>query len=154
MRIEIYSRDRYFTVTGQHVPGTPDDLQERTAELAALCEELFGSANPSPSGTDCWIGPPRAFSPGNDDDDALLRRAHEAANGQKFADLFAGRWQGGYRSQSEADLALCRLFAFWADGDADRIDRLFRLSSLLRAKWDKQRGPSTYGANTIRKALE
>jgi primase-polymerase (primpol)-like protein len=152
--VEIYSRDRYFTVTGQHVPGTPDDLQERTEELAALCKELFGTAALTPGYTGSCIGPPRAYNPGDDDDNALLRRAHDAANGGKFADLFAGRWQGRYPSQSEADLALCQFLAFWTDRNPERMDRLFRRSGLMRAKWDEGRGPSTYGANTIRKALD
>src|ERR1039457_1833214 len=32
-RIEIYTRSRWATVTGQHVEGTPVDLEDRTHEL-------------------------------------------------------------------------------------------------------------------------
>ena len=35
-KIEIYDRERYFTVTGQHVPGTPLTVEERTAQLRDL----------------------------------------------------------------------------------------------------------------------
>src|ERR1039457_6223222 len=35
-RIEIYTRLRWSTVTGEHVSGTPLDLEDRTTELLAL----------------------------------------------------------------------------------------------------------------------
>ena len=38
--------------------------------------------------------------------------------------------------------------------DTGQIDRLFRKSKLFRSKWDEKRGNSTYGANTILKALK
>ena len=77
-------------------------------------------------------------------------------NGEKFQDLWEGRWQQ-YRwfpSQSEADMALCSMLAYWTDSDADQIDRLFRQSALYRPKWDEPRGATTYGQLTIQKALE
>jgi hypothetical protein len=43
--------------------------------------------------------------------------------------------------------------AFWAGGDAGRIDRLFRQSGLYRPKWDERRGQETYGQHTIATAL-
>jgi primase-polymerase (primpol)-like protein len=167
MRIEIYSRNRYFTVTGQHVPGTPDDLQERTEELAALCKDLFGSTLESVPGPESRASPERStpgstrwwprphWHPNDEDNDVLLARAHaDPWRGDKFAGLFAGRWrERGYQSQSDADLALCGLLAYWTEGDAHRMDRLFRRSGLMRPKWDERRGSSTYGANTIATAL-
>src|SRR5439155_18077276 len=35
-KIEIYADGRYFTVTGQHLEGTPRSIEERTNQLAAL----------------------------------------------------------------------------------------------------------------------
>jgi putative DNA primase/helicase len=79
-------------------------------------------------------------------------RAHAARKGAKFGAL----WRGDvsrYASHSEADLALCNLLAFWTQGDAARIDRLFRQSGLMRGKWNVARGAETYGARTIAYAL-
>src|SRR5262249_59536187 len=45
-RIEMYDRDRYFTVTGDHLEGTPAAIEERTTELAALHARVF-PAGPS-----------------------------------------------------------------------------------------------------------
>lgn len=41
--IEIYDRGRYFTVTGQHVPGFRETIEWREAEIAKLCADLRGS---------------------------------------------------------------------------------------------------------------
>jgi primase-polymerase (primpol)-like protein len=69
-------------------------------------------------------------------DDEVIRRAGEAANGQKFRALWAGD-VGGYGSQSEADAALVSLLRFWVGDDEARIDALFRRSGLVRDKWDR-----------------
>jgi primase-polymerase (primpol)-like protein len=46
--------------------------------------------------------------------------------------------------------------AFWTGGDAARMDRLFRQSGLMRAKWDEVHfaDGATYGEQTIERALE
>lgn len=50
-------------------------------------------------------------------------------------------------------MALCSHLAFWCAGDADRMDRIFRGSGLMRDKWDSRRGKSTYGMQTIERAI-
>ena len=85
-------------------------------------------------------------------DDELLHRARAAANGAKFTSLFDhGDWKGqGYTSQSEADLALCAMLAFWTGPDPARVDALFRDSALYRDKWDRD----DYRNSTLDHALE
>lgn len=85
-------------------------------------------------------------------DKELLRKAMAAANGEKFSALWFGD-SSSYSSQSEADLALCDLLAFWTARDAVRMDRLFRQSGLFREKWDSKRGAETYGSWTIDRAI-
>jgi putative DNA primase/helicase len=146
-RVEMYADGRYFTVTGHHLEGTPTTIEERTAELAALHGRLFG-----PNDGNDHRSVPRPVVSVATDDAALLERARGASNGAKFSALWAGDTTA-YASSSEADLALCRLLAFWAQGDADRIDRLFRQSGLFREKWDERHGAQTYGELTIQKAI-
>jgi hypothetical protein len=43
--LEIYGARRYFCVTGQHLSGTPIDLESRGDELSALVEKEFGAAD-------------------------------------------------------------------------------------------------------------
>lgn len=150
--IEVYSSGRYFTVTGNRVPGTPEEINERQPQLDALYKRLGGEKKePAPA-------PPPVATSSSLDDLQLLELARNAANGQKFARLMDGD-AGDYSSQSEADLALCAMLAFYTQRDAAQMDRLFRQSGLLREKWDKVHsrnagGASTYGEMTIAKAIE
>ncbi len=96
--------------------------------LDALCDRLWPvQAAPEP----------RACVAVSDSDAVIIKRASQAKNGTLFRALWAGDWRSRYGSQSEADLALCALLAFWAGGDAARVDALFRSSGLMRAKWDR-----------------
>lgn len=45
------------------------------------------------------------------------------------------------------------MLAFWTGPDAARVDALFRSSGLMRPKWDTRRKGSTYGADTVAKAI-
>ena len=81
--------------------------------------------------------------------------AKNADNGEKFKRLWSGDFSA-YPSQSEADLALCRILAFWTKRHAASVDRLFRQSGLIRPKWDVPHfcAGKTYGQATIEKAIE
>jgi len=78
----------------------------------------------------------------------LIEKAKNAKNGATFTALWSGD-TSFYASQSEADLALCSLLAFWTGGDYDHVDRLFRQSGLYREKWERE----DYRSQTIHKAL-
>lgn len=51
---------------------------------------------------------------------------------------------------SSADAALCAHLAFWTGKDCERMDRLFRMSGLVRDKWTEREG---YRRPTILKAV-
>jgi hypothetical protein len=144
--VEAYGRERYFTVTGQHWPGTPQTIEPRQAQLDQLTVRLWPPPAPRRPA-------PRArqpAAPADLADDEVIRRASAAANGEKFRRLWGGD-TSGYPSRSEADLALVSLLAYWVGPDADRIDRLFRASGLARGKWEDR---ADYRQVTIAKALD
>lgn len=143
--VEMYDSGRFFTITGEHLDGTPETVEERGEELTALHREIF-SERESANG---YV----ESGPGNDLSDAeVIARAGRAKNGGEFLKLWAGEING-YGSHSEADLALCSTLAFWSSGDGRRVDSLFRRSGLMRKKWDERRGSKSYGAATVDKAL-
>ena len=147
--IEMYATARFFTVTGDHVAGTPQRLEERTTELATLHAEWFGAAQPLPARQAPSNGAPSG------DDAAIVEAVARGDHGAKVAALWRGEWAAlGYPSQSEADLALCAVLAARLRAGADTVDRLFRLSGLYRPKWDERRGSAAYGAITVAKAVE
>ncbi|CCQ36829.1 uncharacterized protein Nmlp_2675 [Natronomonas moolapensis 8.8.11] len=159
--VELYETARFFTVTGDHVDGTPTTINERTRSLHAIHREYVSPADDgakSPSsesdtnGVDERSRPPPTSASLSDAD--LLERAKNAANGEKFSRLWRGN-TAGYESHSEADMALCSLLAFWTSGDVTRLDRLFRESGLMREKWDERHfaDGSTYGEKTAERAI-
>src|SRR5262249_23589499 len=88
-------------------------------------------------------------------DESIIAKASTAANGHKFQALFAGNWNGCYRSQSEADFALINIIAFYTQNRA-QIARLFRKSALAQTPKDnyKHRGDRHgYVASMVEKAL-
>ncbi|TKX85695.1 hypothetical protein EXE43_12325 [Halorubrum sp. SS5] len=161
--LEVYDRSRFFTVTGAHVPATPESVTARSHALATVVAEELSSDDTdsatAASASDAATQATATESPSSDaavpvPDEELLERAQNAANGDKFARLWSGS-TSGYESHSEADLALCRMLAFWTGGDATRVDRLFRRSDLHRDKWDAVHyaDGSTYGEKTVERAV-
>jgi putative DNA primase/helicase len=144
-KIELYDRDRFFTVTSNLLPGTPATISNRQTELLAFYQELFPPPPPRPPRMT-----PIGVSP-NINDQEVIRRASNASNSLKFKRLFYEGMLVGHTSGSEADLALCSLLAFWAGPDPERIDRIFRESALCDEKWLQR---ADYREVTIRKALD
>lgn len=144
--IEMYDYARFLTMTGWHVPESPPRIESRQHALTALWSQVFGAGQTTP--------PPSFDRPteGGMTDDVLIHRATHAHNGTKLSTLASGQWDHEYTSQSEADLALCCMLAFWTR-DPDQLDRLFRTTGLMRPKWDEKRGAMTYGSRTVLEAL-
>jgi RecA-family ATPase len=144
-KIEVYDVGRYFTVTGNHLEGTPATIKERDKELKAFHAEVIAKPKTPPK----TPGPTPAL---NMADSEIIAKFQSADNVTKFNRLMAGDTSEYGGDDSRADLALCALIGFYTQ-DPVQIDRIFRTSRLYRDKWDSRRGDSTYGANTIQKAL-
>jgi primase-polymerase (primpol)-like protein len=140
--LEVYASGRYFTMTGKHLDGTPERIEERQEQLDKLLKERFPFEHDTPERS---ITPPRGLP-----DAALIERAFHAKSGVRFRKLWSGDTSDYDGDHSRADAALCRMLAFWTGGDPERIDQLFRKSGLMREKWDRRAGQETYGARTIR----
>jgi primase-polymerase (primpol)-like protein len=155
-KIECYDKARFFTVTGDRVAATPRDVAHRQDALEAIHREYLADEE----STQLTDNPKRvtqrdeAPSSTSLDDDTLLKKAKRASNGEKFERLWNGNTMG-YDSNSEADMALCCLLAFWTGGDTQQLERLFRQSGLIREKWDEVHyaDGSTYGEKTVERAI-
>ena len=135
--------NRFLTVTGNAL--TEADVVETAEALLWLLDTYMRRPTP----------PTAAIAiPGESylSDDSAIAKASAAQNGEKFKRL----WNGditGYKSHSEADVALVSVLAFWCSGDKAQMDRLFRQSGLMREKWDSLRNADTYGNISIEKAV-
>ena len=137
--IEMYDHDRFFTFTGDILKGSPCEVVECQNELLKFHREHFSAP--------AEIKTKSSFA-----DDDIIQKAMNAGNGTKFKQLWEGD-HSNYPSQSEADLALCCMLAFWTQGNTYKIDQLFRQSGLFRSKWNRSFGGKKYGQATIDKAL-
>jgi primase-polymerase (primpol)-like protein len=153
-RVEMYDSGRYFTVTGNHLDGTPLTIEPRQAQVESLHRRVFDQSGASSRTKKPTRGRRTAPRPQPSmRDETLLRRALKARNGSKLARLWRGDTRG-YGSPSEADMALCGILAFWTQ-DAEQLDRLFRRSGLYRAKWEDRHyaNGQSYGDKIIEKVL-
>ncbi len=145
--IEVYSAGRYFTITGKRVDGTPEKIETRQRELDAMISAHFppdAAAIPSTP-----TRPRIEFR----SDAELIRRALRAKSGTRFSKLWNGDASDYEGDHSRADAALCRMLSYWTGADPSHIDRLFRMSGLMREKWNRRTGEETYGARTVRLSL-
>lgn len=116
--IEVYSKERYFTMTGNVQHAVP--IQERQELLELLFDQMGGPAATYVYGQE---------KDQTESDEDVIAKAMAAVNGDKFKRLFTGDWQTLYPSQSEADFALTDIIAFYTQNSA-QIARIFRQSSL------------------------
>jgi len=140
-KIEIYDKDRFFTVTGHRVDTTPSDVNARNETLQEIHSEYVADDATESDPT----GP---TDPVDLSDQQLLEKAKNAEHGDEFRALWRGDTTG-YESHSEADYALCQHLLFWTGGDTSRTERLFSKSGLVREKWHTRKD---YRGRTIRNA--
>lgn len=143
---EMYDRGRYFAMTG-NIYSQSSVIRDAQDAINALYEKLTAprqkSSETSTAHTSTNVPP---------EDEKLMEIALNAKNGDLFTALFSGKWQGRYKSQSEAVLALLNIMAFYTK-DSAQIDRLFRQSGLFYDKWDRPQTGTTWGTLQIQKAI-
>lgn len=149
--LEIYTRKRFIAL-GHSAIG--DASTDGTVQIQTLVAGL-GAAKRDVSAQ--WTAAPVPEYTGPPDDMALVRKMLSAGT-RNAAAAFDGKatlndlWSAtveplarSYPSVSDnpfdgssADMALCNHLAFWTGKDCERIDRLYRMSGLMRDKWERQ----------------
>lgn len=145
--VEMYESGRFFVMTG-NICAEYAEITDGTEAIKGLHEKYIGGGRepqqkPAVSPVPCSLSVSEA-----------LDAARRSKQGTMFSDLYAGRFENYFKSQSEADLSLCNMLSFWLGADPDKIDEAFRASGLYRDKWDRRQSGSTYGKLTVLKAVE
>ena len=117
--VEIYSQERFIVCTGNVYVDKP------VAERQELLENAVESIRSQ--GSD--IRTELEEIEEEDTDMEIFERASTASNAEKFNRLCAGTWQGEYPSQSEADLALMSMIAYYSKSN-EQCRRIFRCTAL------------------------
>jgi putative DNA primase/helicase len=148
LRLELYDRVRFMTLTGERIAGPPPRIESRQSVIDHYYNLLGGGSWEDASSYIAPVGRPNGLT-----DEQVLEAAFRSEKGQKIRDLFGGSTSYHKDDDSAADLSLCNYLAF-TGGDPEQVDRLFRTSDLYRPKWDERRGAQTYGELTISKAFK
>lgn len=152
---EIYSLKRFVAITGNHIKSTPCTVNKAPENsIRTIYNRMFGAVEDASEKETSVNGqtrnPERSTKPGIPDFD-VLGKCRSGKNADRFNILYGGNWDvlGCHPSQSEADLALCSMFAAHTQ-DRSQIERLFAGSGLCSDKWCR----ADYKESTISKALE
>ena len=139
---ECYEQGRFFTVTGDMIPGY-DELKECTETIKPLYKKYLAREEKQ------VISTPKQYSIGESLSDREV--IEKASKSNKFTDLY--HYGNGSGDASRDDMSLINMLVFWTGGNSQQIDRLFRDSALMRPKWDRRQSGSTYGQISINKCL-
>lgn len=127
--VEIYGRTngvgspRFFIMTGDHVEGRPKTVEDCNDVVNAIVAEDAKQRSTVVEHSE----------PEKHGDRSVYDLCRSYKNGDKFIELWEGRWEGMYRSQSEADYALVNMLAFVSPNN-EQVKRMFRVSGLGQRK--------------------
>ncbi len=151
----MYSQGRFFTITTDHVPGTPTTIEQRQEQQTRLYTSLVpqipptGRSENTRGGAVRW-GETLVARP----DEEVIDKAQSARNGESFTHLWHGDTTG-FPSKSEPDFTLVLRLLYWTNDDVEQNRKLFRQSGLYDPeKTDRLTGEHTYLDVTIYNALK
>lgn len=142
--VEMYQTGRFFIMTGYQI-GDIKEIKDCSNEIKFLHSKYIGKKD--------IVEQKTTNSYNFTSDSEIINLIKKSKQANTFMNLYNGNWQGDYLSQSEADMALCSILAFWTGKNEKQIDDIFRSSALYRPKWDSLRGALTYGQKTILEAI-
>lgn len=146
--IEMYDSGRFFTMTGKTI-GKYKDVTEVSKQVFKTIYDKYLPDNtvqyPTTNNYQQNIH--------NLSEIDVINEIYKSKQAKLFDDLMKGNYEPYYTSHSEADLALANILAFWCARDYSQMDSIFRQSNLYRDKWDEKRKNSTYGEQTLFKAI-
>jgi len=141
--LEMYDTKRFICMTG-NLLNSSINLADYSNQIADINRTFMGERKTLPPQN-------LRSAPAQTTDTNLIERISKSKQSAKFERLYYGNTIG-YASQSNADFALVNILAWWTK-DVGQIERIFRSSGLMRDKFDRRTGDSTYGANLIHAAL-
>src|SRR5256714_10105830 len=143
--IEMYATERFFTVSTDHIQGTPTTIAERQAEVNALFHQV------APLGVEREYQNTRV---GVGSGSALTELPPEAAHDPLLQQLLIGDTTG-FASASNADFVLVLKLLHWTGDNVALTRKLFVESGLYREdKTERKTGATTYLDMTINNAVK
>lgn len=148
--VEMYDSGRFFVMTGDRLGDYRHVADDSDYNKIGYLHNKYIADSKLENAPDFQVE-----NNGNDlTIDEIIRIATNSKKGLRFKLFLEGGWEQFYDSWSEADLAFANDLAFWTNRDYEKMDSIFRESSLYRDKWDEKRGDSLYGEMTLNKAIQ
>lgn len=148
---EVYNSARYLTMTGRVLDGYESivDVQD---VLDAMTAALWPRQSAEQQEQAAVVQEPGTCKGRELADDFIVQKASSGRRGEWFRSLYEKGELAPYGGDhSRADLALLGWLAFWTNGNAQQMERLFSASALgQRKKWRERQA---YREMTIRAAL-
>ena len=153
--LELYSDGRFCALTFNHASG--DVLCDRSEQITNVAARFFAPKSGGEGSAD-WTDVPVEEWAGPDDDEAIIkmalkRRSADATLGTKvsfkqiwefdedaFVKFFPDKSKEGSKGYdaSAVDSALAFFLAYYTGKNCERMERIMRLSPLVRDKWDRR----------------
>jgi len=161
VKIEVFTDDRYFTVTGEPLFNESVDVEER--DLTAVYKLCHDTRSQHPAPTKSKSASATAVGPGGKQSVPVVQTGFFGTD--KLSVLMKGEIKSTepfviddgvgnsitYASHSEADMALATVLALEHGDNSELIDAEFRKSPLCRDKWVNR---EDYRDETIAKAIK
>ena len=137
--IEIYDKDRFFTVTGKILN---DKYRKKITNIETQINQL--KAKYLPEFEKSEIDKSEVGDYKDREVLELFLNTDIGDTSEVKNEIFNGKWEKKFSSQSEADFYLARNLLFFNGGNIEQAYRLMNQSKLAREKWDEQRGSTDY----------
>lgn len=149
-KMEVYSQDRYFTVTGNSIQMAP--IVSGQDILDYLMDVVFPIKETDVPEQSAIRGEGSAVLQVSDE--KLLEALFKQSNGEKIRRLYDGE-DAQYGDTSRDDLYFCWLINYRNGNDLEQTDRIFRSSGRMRKKWDTVHFSTgqTYGQRTLKLSI-
>lgn len=156
LHLELYTSGRFVALTGSGITG--DASCDHTVSLGSVIPLYFPASVASDRNTHEWTTTNAEGSYPPKTDEKLIERALVSTAAPTAQQIFGGAsaratfkdlWTRNVEvlstsypddvrefDESSADAALAQHLAFWTGNDCERIERLMRMSGLVRRKWD------------------
>ena len=142
--IEIYSSERWMTVTGRANPEALRVIPERTHEISELIDRFF------PTEARQFVRPAQEATA---NDQELWKRLFKGKNGAFVRALYDGDLSVVSNDHSRGVIMLANLLAVFTNGDEVRMEQMLTQTKLVNEKWYEKRGSVTWIEHQIRDAV-
>ena len=154
--VEMYDSGRFFTMTGNHLGDFYTIADDREANRINFLHAKYIGQDEIRIEDLSETTTKREKAAHELSVDEIIDVMMRSKKAQQYQFIFEGGWEDIFpnaHDHSAVDLSFANDLAFYTAGDFQKMDEIFRKTTLMRDKWDEMRGEVTYGQMTLDKAI-